>query len=142
MTYEYFAIGLVIGFIFYEMTGISPGGVVTPAYFAMNIYRPVEILITVVFGIFVFIMIKMAASHLIIFGRRRLLLAILFGISVKLLFTGISVEFAQNIASINSIGYIIPGLIANESYRQKIIPTLSGITIVSGLTFLIAMIIF
>ncbi|NOX89741.1 MAG: poly-gamma-glutamate biosynthesis protein PgsC, partial [Calditrichaeota bacterium] len=46
MLFEYFFIGLVVGFIFYEITGITAGGVVAPAYFALFVKEPNKIFVT------------------------------------------------------------------------------------------------
>jgi len=42
---------------------------------------------------------------------------------------------------LKSIGYIIPGLIANEIARQKLVLTLSGLGIVTVVTYLIILLI-
>ncbi len=135
---ELFFIGLVVGFLFYEMTGISPGGVIAPAYFAMFIDQPQKVLITLLLAFIVWGIIKTFSAHLIIFGRRRLLIALLTGFCLKV----IVMQWIQPVSFIQidlqSIGYIVPGLIANELYRQKLVPTLSGIVVVSMVTYLIS----
>ena len=84
MIIELFLIGLIAGFIFYEFVGVSPGGVVAPAYFALFIYQPDKILVTLVLSIIIFFIIKLLSSRLIIFGRRKLLIALVLGFLLKL----------------------------------------------------------
>ena len=48
MTIELFIIGLIVGFLFFEITGISPGGVIAPAYIALFINQPSKIAMTIV----------------------------------------------------------------------------------------------
>lgn len=138
---EIFFIGLIVGFIYYELIGISPGGVIAPAYFSMFIDLPQKILITLLIAFAVWGIIKFASSYLIIFGRRRLLLALLLGFCIKL----IIMQWLQPMSFIQidlqSIGYIIPGLIANELYRQSFVSTISSIIIVTTITYLIVLVI-
>lgn len=141
MILEIFLIGLVVGFLFYELVGISPGGVIAPAYFALFVYQPGKIVMTLVITFIVFFIIRVLAAHLVLYGRRKLLLALVLSFCLKL-----SVEiWIQPMTMIQldlqSIGYIIPGLVANEMTRQAILPTLSGLGIVTLITFLITLVI-
>ncbi len=142
MLFEYFFIGLVVGFIFYELTNVSPGGVIAPAYFALYVHQPGKIMMTVVIAMMVWLILRYTSGYLIIYGRRRLLLALLLGFCVK-----VAVErwiqplpFVMQL-DLQSVGYIIPGLIANEMSRQKVIPTLAGLGIVTILIYLILLLI-
>lgn len=138
MITEIFLIGLVLGFLFYELVGISPGGVIAPAYFALFIYQPEKIAMTVLLSLVIFIIIKGLSQHLIIYGRRKLLLALLLSFALKLLIDLYLQPLNAIKLDLQSIGYIIPGLIANEMTRQKIIPTLLSLGIVTLLTYQIA----
>ena len=138
---EIFFIGLIVGFVYYELVGISPGGVIAPAYFAMFIDQPQKILITLLIAIAVWVIIKFASSHLIIFGRRRLLLALLLGFCIKLIVTQWLQPMSFIQIDLQSIGYIIPGLIANELYRQSFVSTISSLAIVTTITYLIVLVV-
>ncbi len=142
MLIEIFFIGLVVGFIYYEIIGISPGGVIAPAYFALFIHQPQRILVTLFIALVVWIIIRYLSMHLIIYGRRRLLLALLLGFTLKLLLEqGIQgTEFSH--LDLQSIGYIISGLIANEMSRQNVIQTLASLGIVMFLTYFIIILVF
>lgn len=137
MIQEIFFVGLVVGFIYYEFVGITPGGVVAPAYFAMFINQPQKILITLIIALLVWYTIKWLSSHLIIFGRRRLLLALLLGFCLKLIIMNLIQPMSVTQFDLQSIGYIVPGLIANELGRQSFVETISSIGIVTAITYLI-----
>jgi len=139
--YEIFFVGLVVGFIYYEMVGITPGGVVAPAYFAMFITQPLKIVITIAIALIVWQIIKLLSSYFIIFGRRRLLLALLIGFCLKLLVMSWLQPMNIMQLDLQSIGYIIPGLIANELGRQSFVATISSIGIVTIITYLIVLVI-
>ena len=139
MIIELFLIGLIAGFIFYEFVGVSPGGVVAPAYFALFIYQPDKILVTLVLSIIIFFIIKLLSSRLIIFGRRKLLIALVLGFLLKLAIDYILQPMPVIRLDLQSIGYIIPGLIAHEMSRQKVFPTLLSLGIVTLITYQIAL---
>ncbi len=137
MLFEYFFIGLVVGFIFYEITGITAGGVVAPAYFALFVKEPNKIFVTLLIALLVWGVLKWLSSQLIIYGRRRLMLAMLIGFCIKM---GIELWIQPNpffTFNLQSIGYIIPGLIANEMERQGVIQTVSAVGIVTILIYLV-----
>ena len=141
MMLQLFIIGIIVGFIFYELTGISPGGVIAPAYCAMFIYDPWKIGMTLLLAMAVFIIIKYLSGRLILYGRRRFLLAVLIGFLLKLLIETQIQPMDMIKVDLQSIGYIIPGLIANEMGRQKVTSTLLGLGIVTLLVFQISILI-
>jgi poly-gamma-glutamate biosynthesis protein PgsC/CapC len=141
MIVEALIIGLVLGIIFYEITDISPGGVIAPGYFALFIHQLDKIIVTLIISIMVFYIIKLFSGWLIIYGRRRLLLSILLGFCIKLVIEFWIQPLPLVTIDLQSIGYIIPGLVANEMVRQKVIPTISGLGIVSVSVFLLLQVI-
>ncbi len=133
MIFEYFFVGLLIGFVFYELTDISPGGVIAPAYFALFIDDFQKILVTLFLALIVWKLLEFLTRHLVLYGRRKLLLALIIGFSLKV---AIRLWVQPNpffTFDLQSIGYIIPGLIANEMSRQGMVSTLSALGIVTVL---------
>jgi poly-gamma-glutamate biosynthesis protein PgsC/CapC len=139
MIIELFLIGLIAGFLFYEITGISPGGVVAPAYIAMFIYQPGKIAVTLALALIILLIINFLSGRLILFGRRKLLMAIVLGFLFKLAIDFLIQPLPALRFDLQSIGYIIPGLVANEMSRQKVIPTLLSLGIVTLVILLVAM---
>jgi poly-gamma-glutamate biosynthesis protein PgsC/CapC len=141
MIIQLFITGLVIGFIFYELTGISPGGVIVPAYLALFIHEPERIVMTIVIALIIYLIIKFLGSYLILYGRRKFLLAVVLGFFLKLLIETRIQPMSMMTIDMQSIGYIIPGIIANELGRQKITATLLSLGIVTLLIFQISLLI-
>ena len=141
MILQLFIIGLVVGFLFYELTGISPGGVIAPAYFALFIYDPERIIVTIVLAFAVCLIIKFLSSHLILYGRRKFLMAVLLSFFLKLFIETQIQPMEVMKLDLQSIGYIIPGLIANEMGRQKIVSTLLSLGVVTLIIFQISLLI-
>ena len=141
MIIELFIIGLLVGFLFFEFTGFSPGGVIAPAYLALFINQPSKIVMTIAIALFVYFTIRYLSARLILYGRRKFLLALLLSFFIKLLITGIIMPLPAINFDLQSIGYIIPGLIAHEMAKQKPVPTLLSLGIVSLIIFQISFII-
>jgi len=137
MIIEALFIGLVIGFLFYEATGVSPGGVVAPGYFALFVHQPDRMLATIVVALLVWVALELLTPRLILFGRRRLLLALLLGFSAKLLLEQWAVPASGLELDVQAIGYLIPGLVANEMARQHVLPTLAALGSVTVIVYLV-----
>jgi len=139
MVPELFVVGLIAGFIYYEFVGISPGGVIPPAYFALFLHQPGRIAVTLALALVVCGAIHLLQKHTFLYGRRRLLAALLLGFIAKwlvetLLAPNVSVPF-----EIHAVGYLIPGLIANDMVRQRALPTLLSLGIVTIVVGLVGM---
>ncbi len=137
MVIETLFIGLIIGFIFYELTGVSPGGVIAPGYFALFIHQPNKIVMTILIALVVWGILELLSRNLIVYGRRKLLLSLLLSFSLKILIEQWIQPLQQFPFDIQSIGYIIPGLIANEMSRQRFVPTISALGIVTAIVFFV-----
>lgn len=137
-----FALGIAIGFIFFELTGLTAGGIIVPGYIALYIQNPLAILITLVAALITYGIVTLISQWMIVFGRRRFLLMILAGFLIRILFDSIRINYIESGLELQVIGYIIPGLIANEFARQGIVKTFLSIIIVSGFVYLCLQIIF
>jgi poly-gamma-glutamate biosynthesis protein PgsC/CapC len=141
MVIEVLFIGILLGYLYYEVTGISPGGVIAPGYFALFIKQPDKMGMTIIVSLLVWATLQFLSRHFILYGRRKLLMAILMGFFFKLV---IEIWIQPVVAfhlDLQSIGYIIPGLIANEMTRQKILPTIFSLGIVTILVYFIIILI-
>lgn len=137
MIYQAIGIGIVISFAFYEIIGLSPGGIVVPGYIALFLNQPLRILITLVIAFLTYFIVILLSNYIILYGRRRFLAMVLIGFLLKWLIEEIIIKIPIAGIELRSIGYIIPGLIANEMRRQGIFPTLYSLAIVSVLVRLI-----
>ncbi len=136
-------LGVIISLIFTELLGASAGGIVVPGYIALYLDKPYQILGTLVVSLVTWGIIRIIGSFTLLFGKRRMVLSILIGfilgwLSRNLIFYDTTVYDLQ----MQSIGYIVPGLIANWFERQGFWKTLSTMTIAAVLVKLILMIIF
>lgn len=134
-----FLVGLVVGFLYYEWTGVSPGGVIPPAYFALFLGQPERILVTVALALLVYAAVRFLQAHTFLYGRRRLLAALLLGFVFKWCAEALIAPNVPTPFEIHAVGYIIPGLIANDMVRQRVLPTVLSIGIVTILVGLLGL---
>ena len=134
-------LGILISIIYYEITNISPGGIVVPGLLAMYISQPIRIIYTIVVSIFSYYIVKLLSKHFIIFGKRRFVLLIIFSITISFLLELIISGMSVNMIKVSLIGYTISGLIANDITKQGIKRTIPSLVIVMGIVELIALII-
>jgi poly-gamma-glutamate biosynthesis protein PgsC/CapC len=142
------AIGLVISLLFTEFYGLSAGGMIVPGYLALHLRQPLPVLLTLLTAALTFGAVRLLARFAIIYGRRRIVMMILFGFLFGWLLRSLPVwigawtggewvsavaagKWSTNGAMAGSttlgvfcvVGYIIPGLIALWMDRQGWVET-------------------
>ena len=137
MIYQAIGIGIMVSFAFYEIVGFSPGGIVVPGYVALFLDQPIRILVTLLVALLTYFAVKILSNYIILYGRRRFLAMVLVSFLLKWLIEEMIIKMPISGIELRSIGYIMPGLIANEMRRQGIFPTIYSLAIVSILVRLI-----
>jgi len=135
-------LGMVLSLLFTETVGLAAGGVVVPGYIAMSLQDPVRVLSTVLVALVTYGIIKILSRHILIYGRRLLIVSILLGYLIGYatrLFPPLPMN--RSFIDITTIGYVIPGLIAYWLNRQGVVETLSAMIIVSVVVRLIIIVI-
>lgn len=127
--------GIILSIIFYEITEISPGGLIVPAYIAFYINDPQRISITIVAGILTFLVVKLISNHTIIYGRRKFALCIMISFIIRLIVKYFNIyvvnEYEIYILGGSIIGVIIPGIIAHEMDKHGVVKTVSSLMMLS-----------
>ncbi|GAB6107771.1 poly-gamma-glutamate biosynthesis protein PgsC [Fusibacter bizertensis] len=126
-------LGIVISLLFYELTGISPSGLIVAGYFALNFNSPYRIVYT--FGVVVLTwgIAKILSNFMILYGRRRFAVMIIlsFVINVLIIRSGLLNQTP------GIIGKIVPGIIALEWERQGILKSTLALGVVVILILLV-----
>ena len=136
----YIGIGMVLSLFLTETLGVTAGGIIVPGYIAMNLDSPSRLIVTFGISIIVYLIIKVLSNFILIYGKRRLVLALLLGFLL-----GYFMRSENNILSglmdmdFIVIGNIIPGLIANWMDRQGVLRTIFTVLITAGVTKLFIM---
>lgn len=140
--YSSLFLGLVLALIFSELTGISPGGLIVPGYFAIYLDQPWRPLATLAVAFLALGLYRLAGNYLILFGRRRFVFMILVGVVLAQLWNLLLPASLAEPISLRVIGWVVPGLLASNLERQKMLPTLASLIFVSVLTFFLVRLFF
>ncbi len=139
------AVGLGVAFslIFSEIFGVAAGGIVVPGYVALNLNNIWILVGTLCVSFLTFLAVRLISMFIFVYGRRRLVLAILLGFLFGSLLRNVLTDLVFNAADVRleAIGYIIPGLIANWMERQGVWRTIAAVTIASIVVRLAVMLI-
>jgi len=131
-------IGLPVALLFAEITGVLPGGIIVPAFLALYVEQPARIAATLAASFAAFGLYRLAARYLLLFGRRRFVFLLLAGALIGQAWFLLWPRLAPGTIDLRVIGWIIPGLLANNLARQPIGRTLAGLTAATGLTYALA----
>ncbi len=147
-------IGLLVTLLLVEVFGLAAGGLVVPGYVALKLLQPWSVAMTLLAAYLTFIVVRTLSSFMVVYGRRKTALMILFGyLSGSLIDLsmggvlsfpstdtgGSATQFTYFEMSV--IGYIIPGLIAIWFERQGVVKTLVGLIVSAVLVRLILVLI-
>ncbi|MBI9031798.1 poly-gamma-glutamate biosynthesis protein PgsC [bacterium] len=132
-------LGVIVSLIFTELLGASAGGIVVPGYLALYLDRPVQIITTLLVAVATWLLIRFISSFTILYGKRRMALSILLGFILGWLVSGMKLDVLS--FNVESVGYIIPGLIANWLERQGVVKTMSTMIIAAVLVRITLMVI-
>lgn len=135
MIYETFLIGLVAAFLYVEIMDIYPGGIIVPAYIALYVDQPLRILATILIAFLGLYSYRFLSRFLILFGKRRFVMLVLLGALWAQVWLLISPHFFSDPFGLRAIGWLIPGLLANNLEKQKHLPTLASMLVVSIFTY-------
>ena len=138
----YIGIGMVLSLFLTETLGVTAGGIIVPGYIAMNLESPERLIITFGISIITFLIIKSLSQFIMVYGKRRLVLALLIGFLLGYL-TRSENNLVSSLTELDFavIGNIIPGLIANWMDRQGVLRTICTVLITAGITKLFIMIV-
>lgn len=137
MEYELIFLALLLSLAFASVTGFSPGGIIVPSYLILFINQPSRLGGTLAAALLTYLCYQLISRYLIIFGRRKFFFMVVVGalwtyawIELFPLLSPVSLEFRV-------IGWVVPGLIANNFHRQGVIPTSAALVTVTVAVYLI-----
>ena len=138
MQYEASFLGLLISLLFIGLTGIHPGGVIVPSYLVLFVDSPGRIVGTIVVALLTVLCFKLASSYLILFGTRRFAFMILVAGVWTLLSFRLFPALLPGSLEFRVIGWVVPGLIANNFERQGILITTASLVTVTTVVYFLS----
>lgn len=137
MTYETLFIGLLVAVFYVEIFGVYPGGIIVPAYIALYLDQPLRVLVTVAIAILCIFVYRILSRYLILFGKRRFVTFIFIGAILAQAWAFLFPPLFPESFGLRAIGWLIPGLLANNLEKQRFLPTLASLVIVAVLTYVL-----
>jgi len=131
-------VGLTINLILTEVFGLAAGGLVVPGYVALYLNQPGRLLATAALALITWALVRYGLERLVVlYGRRRFAVTVLAGFLLNLLLARVLRLLPPEPLDLRAIGFIVPGLIANQALVQGIWPTLAMTALVAGLVRLL-----
>ncbi len=131
MEYEMVFLALLASLIFASVTGFSPGGIIVPSYLVLFVNQPSRLAGTLIAALLTYFCYQLVSKYVIIFGRRMFFFMVLVGslwtfvwIELFPLLSPVSLEFRV-------IGWVVPGLIANNFQKQGVVSTSAALVTVT-----------
>ena len=126
---------IIVSMIYYEIVGISPGGLIAPGYVSIFLNDPKRIVMTLIIAVLTSVLVRVLSDHAIIYGKRRFMVCILISFILRYIlhFINMNILFGSSldITIVDAIGIIIPGIIANEIIKDGFINVTSSLFVVS-----------
>ncbi len=136
-------VGVVVSIVFYERVQLTTGGAIVPAYLAMFIAAPVLIAVTIAIGYLTYVIVSVViAKRWILYGRRKFEVEMLVGLALISVGTGLAVLLSGRhplFLYLTGIGFLIPGVLAHDMFRQRPSRTLLAVMIT---TVIVALFVF
>ena len=138
-----FIIGIMASTLLYERTHLTTGSLVVPGYVAAQLLNPTALLITAVNSALTYLLVARVLPRFVaIYGRALFVANIMVSILLSLIFEpALTLGFGGWGVVFDSIGYVIPALIAYDMKRQGPSKTLAAVGGASALAAMPALII-
>ncbi|WP_086710796.1 poly-gamma-glutamate biosynthesis protein PgsC/CapC, partial [Streptomyces antimycoticus] len=113
------AIGLLFSLVCYLTTNLSPGGMITPGWLALTLVEDLQRAAMVVgVTVLTYVGTLLMQKFVILYGKRLFAAVVLLGVTLQAtVMIILSLEFPLMYAN-QTLGFIVPGLIAYQLVRQ------------------------
>ncbi len=134
------SLGIVVSIILLGVTGLSAGGFITSGYVALVLDQPGTLFMLSLITMLTWGVVSLLSQVLFLYGPRRFGMAILVALVLSAGLELIRPTFGPLGLEWRSIGYIVPGLIANQFDRQGFVPTAIMLLIAAPIVRVLAMV--
>ncbi|MEV1142650.1 poly-gamma-glutamate biosynthesis protein PgsC/CapC [Micromonospora sp. NPDC049799] len=129
-------IGLVFALLCYLTTNLSPGGMITPGWIALTLIED-QLQAVIIFGmtILTYLLTLVLQRVVILYGKRLFAAIVLLSVLLQLTLFVIVQRDLPLLFAHQTLGFVIPGLIAYQLVRQPPKATVLATVVVTGITF-------
>ncbi len=138
-----FIVGIMTSALLYERTHLTTGSLVVPGYMAAQLFNPAALFITALNSFLTYMVVaRILPRYVAIYGRALFIANIFVSILLSLVFEPtLTFGFDRWGLVFDSIGYVIPALIAYDMKRQGPSKTLTSVVGASALAAMPALLI-
>ncbi len=134
------AIGLALALACYLITNLSPGGLITPGWLALLLIQdPTRIFILATVTLITYVTMQFLRNVVILYGKRLFATVVLTATFLQATAGLFLIDVFPSLFASQTLGYIVPGLLAYQFVRQPPGPTLLAIMGTTGITYAIIM---
>lgn len=116
-------LSILLSFASAELLGLLSGGLITSGYLAFYLDQPLRLALTYGAGGLCYLLVRLISRHTLLYGRRRYALSLLMGYALGFLLSQLMRVLPDTQMDLRIIGYLLPGLIANDMMRQGFLKT-------------------
>ncbi len=129
-------LSVILGFMAQEFLGLASGGLISAGYLAFYLNQPLRIVSTLVMAILIWLTMLVLDKVIFIYGKRRFACCVILGIIYAWIFNELLFLTSFISQDLRIIGYVVPGLVANDMVKQGVFKTVFMLMIIS---FIIAL---
>ncbi|MEV4544063.1 poly-gamma-glutamate biosynthesis protein PgsC/CapC [Micromonospora echinaurantiaca] len=132
-------IGLVFALLCYLTTNLSPGGMITPGWIALTLIEDqLQAVIIAGMTVLTYLLTLLMQRVVILYGKRLFAAIVLLSVLLQLTLFVIVQRDLPLLFAHQTLGFVIPGLIAYQLVRQPPKATIMATVIVTAITFGVA----
>ncbi len=127
------AIGLsvILGFLSTELLGLGTGGLVSAGYLALFADQPYRLVSTLFLSLVVYLLTRLLSRFIIIYGSRRFMVTMLLSLIGTWTIGKMFYYLSAIPQDFRIIGYIVPGLVANDMLKQGVAKTFAMVLVIT-----------
>ncbi len=134
-------IDITVNLVLTEVFGLASAGLVVPGYLALYFTQPSRLLATMLLALVTWALVRFGLARLVVlYGRRRFGVTVLVGFLLNLALLRLLRTTAQPV-DLRAIGFIVPGLIANQALVQGVWPTIVLTAIAAAIVRLVLLLV-
>lgn len=130
------SLGLLFSLICYLVTNLSPGGMITPGWLALILVEdPKRVLLLLAVVGATYGGTLLLRRVIILYGKRLFATVVMLGVFLQMTLFLIFLDVFPLLFTQETLGFIVPGLIAYQLIRQPLVATLTATTVVTAAAY-------
>lgn len=134
--YTTIILGIAVSLIFTEITGISAGGIVVPAYLALTVNQPSVLISTLAIGLIAYVVVEFGLSRIVmLYGKRKFAAFVFIALILRIILNLALGGIFDTLDALTSVGVVTAALLASTISKQGVGYTLLGTGIVTAIVY-------